>query len=100
MTMGLPSNPTGKREIKTAIALEYNPEEDGAPRVIATGRGEIADKILQIAQANQIPIKEDPILAQALSLVDLEEEIPSELYAVVAEVLGWVYRLRKKNIEE
>ncbi|NLF52773.1 MAG: hypothetical protein GX577_16725 [Leptolinea sp.] len=98
--MGLPSNPTGKREIKTAIALEYNPEEDGAPRVIATGRGEIADKILQIAQANQIPIKEDPILAQALSLVDLEEEIPSELYAVVAEVLGWVYRLRKKNIEE
>lgn len=98
--MGLPSNPSGKREIKTAIALEYNPEEDSAPRVIATGRGEIADRILQIAQANQIPIKEDPILAQALSLVDLEEEIPSELYAVVAEVLGWVYRLRKKNIEE
>jgi len=98
--MSLPSNPPGKREIKTAIALEYNPDEDSAPRVIASGRGEIADKILQIAQANQIPIKEDPVLAQALSLVDLEEEIPPELYAVVAEVLGWVYRLRKKNIEE
>ncbi len=98
--MDMPSRPPEKKNIKTAIALEYNPDEDDAPRVIASGRGEIADKILQIAQANQIPIKEDPVLAQALSLVDLEEEIPPELYAVVAEVLGWVYRLRKKNIED
>lgn len=86
-----------KKEIKTAIALEYDPQEDDAPRVIASGRGEIADKILKLAQENQIPIREDPVLAQALSLVDLEDEIPVELYAVVAEVLGWVYRLREKK---
>jgi flagellar biosynthesis protein len=98
--MATPANPLEKKPVKTAIALEYDSQSDGAPRVIASGRGEIADKILQIAQANQIPIREDPILAQALSMVDLEEEIPPELYAVVAEVLGWVYRLRNKNIEE
>lgn len=98
--MNTPGKPQNNNQVKTAIALEYNPEGDGAPRVIASGRGEIADKILQIAQANQIPIREDPVLAQALSMVDLEAEIPSELYAVVAEVLGWVYRLRKQTFED
>jgi flagellar biosynthesis protein len=86
--------------MKTAIALEYDADRNAAPKVIASGRGEIADRILQIAQANKIPIREDPILAQALSMVNLEEEIPSELYAVVAEVLAWVYRLRKKTLED
>jgi flagellar biosynthesis protein len=88
-----------KESVKTAIALQYDPNSNGAPKVVATGRGEIADKILLIAQQNQIPIREDPILAQALSMVDLETEIPPELYAVVAEVLGWVYRLRNKTFE-
>lgn len=98
--MAMPPRPPDNRPIRTAIALEYDPETDDAPRVIASGRGEIADRILKIAQANQIPIREDPVLAQALSMVDLEREIPAELYAVVAEVLGWVYRLRKKNLED
>ncbi|GAP22534.1 EscU/YscU/HrcU family type III secretion system export apparatus switch protein [Leptolinea tardivitalis] len=98
--MEQPADPQKRNPIKTAIALEYDPKKDEAPRVIATGRGEIADKILEIAQANQIPIREDPVLAQALSMVDLETEIPPELYAVVAEVLGWVYQLRKKSVEE
>ncbi len=89
----------GKKPIKTAVALQYDPNSDEAPRVVATGRGEIADKILLIAQQNQVPIREDPILAQALSMVDLDAEIPPELYAVVAEVLGWVYRLRNKPFE-
>jgi flagellar biosynthesis protein len=97
--MAIP-NPPEENRIKTAIALEYDPKKNSSPKVIATGRGEIADKILQIAQANQIPIREDPILAQALSMVDLEEEIPAELYAVVAEVLAWVYRLRNKTLED
>jgi flagellar biosynthesis protein len=88
-----------KESVKTAIALQYDPNSNGAPKVVATGRGEIADKILLIAQQNQVPIREDPILAQALSMVDLDTEIPPELYAVVAEVLGWVYRLRNKTFE-
>jgi len=92
--------PTPKEEhVKTAIALQYDQNSNGAPRVVATGRGEIADKILLIAQQNKVPIREDPILAQALSMVDLDTEIPPELYAVVAEVLGWVYRLRNKTFE-
>lgn len=89
-----------KEQIKTAVALQYDPNSDGAPRVVATGRGEIADKILEIAQQNKVPIREDPVLAQALSMVNLDAEIPSELYAVVAEVLGWVYRLRNKTLED
>lgn len=97
--MDTPESPPKKETVKTAIALQYDPNSDGAPRVVATGKGEIADKILQIAQQNQVPIKQDPILAQALSMVDLDAEIPSELYAVVAEVLGWVYRLRNKTYE-
>lgn len=97
--MDTPETPPKKEAIKTAIALQYDPNSDGAPRVVATGRGEIADKILLIAQQNQVPIREDPVLAQALSMVDLDAEIPSELYAVVAEVLGWVYRLRNKTYE-
>jgi flagellar biosynthesis protein len=95
-----PFTPPEEKQIKTAIALEYDPNKNAAPKVVASGRGEIADKILKIAQANKIPIREDPILAQALSMVNLEEEIPSELYAVVAEVLAWVYRLRKKTLED
>jgi len=98
--MTIPFKQPDPNERKTAIALEYNPQKDLSPKVVASGRGEIANKILQIAQANQIPIREDPILAQALSMVNLEEEIPAELYAVVAEVLAWVYRLRKKTLED
>jgi flagellar biosynthesis protein len=95
-----PQEPAPKEEpVKTAIARQYDPNSNGAPRVVATGRGEIADKILLIAQENKVPIREDPILAQALSMVDLDTEIPPELYAVVAEVLGWVYRLRNKTFE-
>jgi flagellar biosynthesis protein len=97
--MNAPETPPKRETVKTAIALQYDPNSDGAPKVVATGRGEIADKILLIAQQNQVPIREDPILAQALSMVDLDAEIPPELYAVVAEVLGWVYRLRNKTYE-
>jgi flagellar biosynthesis protein len=98
--MTIPLAKPEEKRIKTAIALEYDPDKNSAPKVVASGRGEIADKILQIAQANKIPIREDTILAQALSMVNLEEEIPSELYAVVAEVLAWVYRLRNKTFED
>lgn len=81
---------------KTAVAISYN-EKDAAPRVIAKGRGEIAERIISIALENKIPIQEDRVLASALSQVDLEEAIPPELYSVVAEILAFVYRLRLKN---
>ncbi len=82
---------------KRAIALEYDPEKDTAPKVVAVGRGAIAEKILEIAKQNNLPVRDDPVLADALAQVDLYEVIPPELYAVVAEVFAFVYRLRQKK---
>jgi len=81
---------------KTAVAISYDQKEN-APRVVAKGKGEIAERIISIALENKIPIQEDKVLANALSQVDLEEMIPPELYSVVAEILAFVYRLRLKN---
>lgn len=83
----------------TATALQYDPESDYAPRVVASGKGKVAEHILELARQNNVPIHDDPQLAAALSLLDVEQEIPPELYRVVAEVLAYIYRvgqLRKK----
>ena len=74
---------------KTAIALGYN-EEDAAPRIIATGKGFLADKILKGARQNQIPVHEDRRLAASLSKLDLGDYIPPELYEVVSEIMIFV----------
>lgn len=76
-----------------AVALKYDGEKDRAPKIIAKGRGEIAEKIVAIAKANKIPLYEDKNLAQILEALDLETEIPPELYRAVAEVLAFIYRL-------
>jgi flagellar biosynthesis protein len=76
-----------------AVALKYDEKKDRAPRVTAKGRGEIAEKIMAIARAHQIPLYEDKNLIQILEALDLEVEIPPELYRAVAEVLAFVYRL-------
>jgi len=74
-----------------AIALHY--DRQGAPRVVAKGRGVIGEKIVEVARANDIPIEENEVLAGALSNVELGDEIPQELYKAVAEVLIFVLRL-------
>lgn len=76
-----------------AAALKYNPTGDGAPEVIAAGRGLIADEIVRLAKDNNIPLHEDAALVEALARLDLSAEIPRELYAVVAEVLAYVFRV-------
>ena len=76
-----------------AVALKYDQKKDSAPRVIAKGRGEIAEKILAVARANNVPLYEDKNLIQVLEALDLETEIPPELYRAVAEVLAFIYRL-------
>ena len=73
-----------------AVALHY--EKPGAPRVVATGRGSIGAKIIEVARAHGVPIEENPGLAAALSDVDLGDEIPVELYRAVAEVLTFILR--------
>ncbi|HUU40109.1 MAG TPA: EscU/YscU/HrcU family type III secretion system export apparatus switch protein [Desulfatiglandales bacterium] len=83
---------TGSRKNK-AVALKYSPAKDKAPRVIAKGKGKIAEKIIKIARDNNIYIHNDPDLIEILSHLDLNEEIPPDLYLVVAELLAFVYSL-------
>ena len=82
----------GKSERTVAVALGYEPGTDHAPRVLAGGHGSIAEQILEIAFANGIKVREDADLAELLSSIDLESEIPTEAFAAVAEILIYVYR--------
>lgn len=87
-----------KQRRPKATALGYDPQQDEAPKVLASGEGFIAEQIIAIAKANGIPIREDPILAEALSKVDIGQAIPAELYPLVAEVLAYIYRLQGREI--
>jgi len=83
----------------TATALQYDSEKGGAPRVVASGQRRVAEQILAEAKKHNISIYEDPALTAALSTVNLGEEIPPELYQVVAQVLAYIYRVTDhKNI--
>ena len=82
------------KKVQQAIALEYNPSED-APRVIASGRGVLAEKIIQKAKESDVPIHRDDKLADTLSRLEIGEMILPELYEVVAEVLIFVDAMDK-----
>lgn len=84
------------RTNKKAIALGYQPLNDSAPKVLASGKGYLAQKIIAMAEEHQIPVQEDPTLAKMLEKLEVGSEIPAELYQVVAEVLAFVYGLDKK----
>ncbi|HLA27719.1 MAG TPA: EscU/YscU/HrcU family type III secretion system export apparatus switch protein [Syntrophales bacterium] len=88
-------------EVKTplAAALKYDDKKDAAPRVTAKGRGITAEKIIELAKKHGIPLKNDPALAQILSKLDIDEQIPSELYRAVAEILAFVYSVNNKKRE-
>lgn len=81
---------SGKDKVKQAIALGYDPDKENAPVVIATGRGELAEKIISKAQEEKIPVHTDSKLADTLSKLEIGEMIPPELYEVVAEILVFV----------
>ena len=86
-----------KRELDSdkAVALKYKKGHDRAPKVTAKGRGALADKILALARENNIPIKQDKTLLDALYRLEIQQEIPEELYRVVAEVLAFIYRMNR-----
>lgn len=84
---------SGDEKEKQAVALRYQMEKDRAPRVVASGRGEIARRIIEEAKKHGIPLYEDEQLASLLLRLPLNSEIPPELYQAVAEVLAFVYRL-------
>jgi flagellar biosynthesis protein len=82
---------------KKAAALRYDQARDAAPRVVAKGRGKLAEKIVAVAQSNQIPLVQDTNLMQMLDLLELDTQIPPKLYQAVAEVLAFVYRLNHES---
>lgn len=83
-----------KNKIKQAIALEYNPDE-AAPKVIATGRGALAERIIEKAKESDVPVHRDDKLADTLSRLEIGDMIPPELYEVVAEILVFVDSMDK-----
>ncbi len=94
------NNQFGKKDNKpdknrTAIALEYNPNESDAPKVVATGKGLIADKIIEEAKNANVPVHKDSKLAGTLSKLEIGEMIPPELYEAVAEILVFVDAMEK-----
>ena len=76
-----------------AVALQYDAPH--APRVVAVGRGEIGQKIIDTAREHGVPLEENAPLAQALSTIELESEIPEALYAAVAAVIAFILRASK-----
>lgn len=86
-------DPQSKR--KSAVALRYDRAKDTAPKVTAKGEGLVGERIIALARANNIPIKEDPDLVQVLSQIDIDQEVPASVYQVVAELLAFVYQVNK-----
>ncbi len=80
---------------RKAVALKYERGKDLAPKVTAKGRGDVAERILALAREHGVAIQKDSTLLDALYRLDLNEEIPEELYTVVAEILAFVYRMNR-----
>ena len=84
-------------KIKKAVALKYDKDKDKAPKVKAKGKGEVAKNIIKIAEEYNLPIKKDEDLVELLSKVEIEKDIPENLYKAVAEVFSFVYKITKKE---
>ena len=79
---------------RSAVALKYDKDQPGAPKVVAKGRGLIAEQILALAEANDIHIHKSPELIEVLIRLELGEEIPEALYRAIAEVIAFAYSLK------
>jgi len=89
-----------KKILKKAVSLKYEPPKHEAPIVTAKGQGIIAEKIIALAKKHHIPIKDDPDLVEILSQLNLDEQIPLEVYQVVAEIFAFIYHLNKRYQEQ
>ncbi|WP_274361500.1 EscU/YscU/HrcU family type III secretion system export apparatus switch protein [Paenibacillus thermotolerans] len=77
---------------RKAVALSYTPETNAAPVIVAKGKGAVAERIMTTAKEHGVPVQEDASLVEVLSQLDIEQEIPPELYKLVAEIMSFVYR--------
>lgn len=93
----LPLEGRGNVADQRAVALRYEPGKQNAPKVVAKGRGFVAENILAAAQKNAIPVYQNKSLVNMLMALELDREIPPELYRAVAEVLAYVYRIDKRH---
>ena len=80
-----------------AVALSYDKKKDDAPKVLASGKGVIAEKIIEIARDNNVPMHKDADLVEILSLLDINESIPIEVYSVVAKIFTYIYEQDKEK---
>lgn len=87
-----PLRPKRKLTRKTAIAINYDKVAMEAPKLVAKGRGVIAERLIELARENGIPVVEDRVLVETLDQLNVNQQIPPELYQVVAEILVSVYR--------
>jgi flagellar biosynthesis protein len=83
-------------EPKKAVAIKYNQDKDRAPKVLAKGKNAVAQRIIEVAKESNIPVHPDKDLVQVLETLDLNYEIPPELYRAVAEVLVFIYSINGK----
>ena len=84
-----------KKQTPKAAALRYDRKREQAPRLMAKGQGRVAEKILQVAKENHIPIQKDPALVEVLAKLDILDQIPPECYLVVAEILAVIYKAQQ-----
>jgi flagellar biosynthesis protein len=87
-----------KNSRQKAVALKYDREIDDAPKVVAKGEGEVAKKIIKMANEYDLPIKKDPDLVEMLAQLEIDREIPPNLYKAVAEVFSFIYKLTNKTL--
>lgn len=86
-----PHDKDGK--LKQAVAIRYDTDNDTAPRVTAKGKGYVADHIISLGKQYSVPVYQNKTLASMLMAVEVDKEIPPELYIAVAEILAYIYRL-------
>jgi flagellar biosynthesis protein len=89
-------NKQPQAEVREAVALAYDPAEEGLPQVTAKGKGELAETLVDLALRHGIPIKYDPDLVNVLSQLEEGQDIPDELFLVVAELLAFIYRVNQE----
>lgn len=86
-----------RSDVKLAAALKYDREKDQAPKLVAKGKGHLAEKIIELARKAGVPLKSDPALVRILCRLDMDEQIPGELYRAVAEILAFIYSMNERK---
>lgn len=84
--------------MKKAVALKYEKEKSAAPKVVAKGKGAVAQNIIKIAQEHELPIKKDADLVELLSKIEIDKEIPPNLYKAVAQIFSFIYNITNKKL--